>query len=107
MEIVWSDFAVESLSNIFVYVQSFFGKRTASATAQKVIAFVESLANTPYLGKHLLHLSQFGEVRCVFYKQNHIYYLITENRIEIILVWDGRQDPRRLQHLLVDFLIKK
>lgn len=107
MEVIWSDFAVESLSDIFVYVQGFFGKRTAHTTARKVIDFVESLSDAPQQGKQLLHLSQFGEVRCAFYKQNHIYYLIIENRIEIILIWDGRQDPKRLQHLLVDFLMKK
>ena len=29
------------------------------------------------------------------------------NRIEVIIIWDGRQDPRRLQNLLIDFLTKQ
>lgn len=30
-----------------------------------------------------------------------------EDRIEVIIIWDGRQDPRRLQNLLIDFLTKQ
>ena len=72
MEVVWTDLAVESLADIFAYVQNFFGKRTASSTAKKVIDFVESLGNAPYLGKHLAHLSHLGEVRCVAFSTSRI-----------------------------------
>ncbi len=74
MEVIWSDLAFESFRNIVQYVQEFFGKDIADNTAIKIISFVESLKNSPQLGKRLLHLSQHGEIRCAFYKQNHIYY---------------------------------
>lgn len=106
MEIVWSDLAVESLSDIVSYIQGFFGKRTAQNIAAKILSFVDTLASSPYMGKQLLHLSRYGEIRCAFYKQNHVYYQLFEDRIEIIIVWDGRQDPHRLQSLLIDFLTK-
>ncbi len=107
MEIVWSDLAIESLYDILLYVQGFFGKKTANNISVKIISFVESLGSSPYIGKRLSHLSQYGEIRCIFYKQNHIYYQIYEDRIEVIIIWDGRQDPRRLQNLLIDFLTKQ
>lgn len=78
MEITWSGLAVESLSDILTYIQSFFGKRVSS-------------------------LSHLGEVRCALYKQNHIYYLINDKHIEIILIWDGRQDPKQLQNIFYSF----
>ena len=31
-------------------------------------------------------VSQYGEVRCAFYKQDHIYYQIYEDRIEVIFM---------------------
>ena len=31
-------------------------------------------------------MSQYGEVRCAFYKQDHIYYQIYEDRIEVIFM---------------------
>lgn len=106
MEVVWSDLAFESFSNIIQYIQGFFGKKMADDIAIKIISFIESLGRSPHLGKKLSRLSQYGEIRCTFYKQNHIYYQIFEDRIEIIIVWDGRQDPCRLQNLLIDFLTK-
>mgnify|MGYP003003515448 CR=1 FL=1 len=106
MEIVWSDLAFESFSDILQYIQGFFGKKTADSIAAKMISFVESLGHSPRMGRELLHLSRYGEERCAFYKQNHIYYQVFENRIEVIIIWDGRQDPRHLQNLLIDFLTK-
>ena len=47
----------------------------------------------------------YGDVRCIIYKQNQIYYRISENQVEIILVWDGRQDPNRLRTILLNFLV--
>lgn len=100
MEIVWTDFAIESLSEIISYIESFFCQKTADNAALKIIAFVETLAQSPCMGKPLLYLSKYGDIRCVFYKQNHIYYQIIENRIEILIIWDGRQDPDRLRNIL-------
>ena len=107
MEIVWSDLAIESLVDIVAYIQSCFGKKLADSTARKIIHTVSSIGVTPYIGKKVDSFSQFSDIRCVFYKQNHVYYMVFDNHIEIILVWDGRQDPQRLQNLLVDFLINK
>lgn len=107
MEVVWSDLAFESLYDIISYIQGFFGKKTANNIAAKIISFTNSLGTSPYIGQQLLHLSKYGEIRCAFYKQDHIYYQIFENKIEVIIIWDGRQDPRRLQNLLIDFLTKQ
>ena len=103
---MWSDLAFESFYDILLYVQGFFGKKTADGIAAKIISFVESLGSSPYLGKQISHLSQYGEIRCAFYKQNHIYYQTFDNKILIIIVWDGRQDPHQLQNLLINFLTK-
>lgn len=106
MEVVWTDLAVESLSDILSYVQGFFGKRIAKSTSDKIVSFVSTLGTSPYIGRRLATLSSYGEVRCAYYKQNHIYYRIKEQRIEIIIVWDGRQDPLRLRSMLLDFLTR-
>lgn len=107
MEVVWSNLAVESLYDILAYIQISFGKRTANSVALKIISFVESLGSSPYIGKRIPDLSDSENIRCAFYKQNHIYYQISDNQIEIILIWDGRQNPANLQKLLINFLINK
>ena len=87
MEVVWSDLAIESLYDILSYIQGFFGKKL------QIIL--------------LLTFVSIWRIRCIFYKQDHIYYQIYEDRIEVIIIWDGRQDPCRLQNLLIDFLTKQ
>ena len=62
-----------------------FGKKTVDDITIKIISFIESLGHAPHLGKKVLRLSQYGEIKCVFYKQNHIYYQMFEDRIEIII----------------------
>lgn len=37
------------------------------------ISFADSLGISPYFGKRLGYLASYGEIRCIFYKQNHIY----------------------------------
>lgn len=105
MEIVWTGLAVDSLSNIVQYVQSWFGVETASDVSTKILAFVDSLSISPYIGKRIKNLSQYGDVRCIIYRQNQIYYRLSENQVEIILVWDGRQDPNRLRMTLLNFFV--
>ena len=43
MEIVWTDLAIETLSDIVQYVQSWFGRDTASDVSKRIIAFVDTL----------------------------------------------------------------
>ena len=63
-----------------------YGKKTVDDITIKIISFIESLGHAPHLGKKVLRLSQYGEIKCVFYKQNHIYYQMFEDTIEIIIV---------------------
>jgi plasmid stabilization system protein ParE len=107
MEIVWSALSIESFDSIIAYVESFFGAKTSEKVSDKIASFVFSLARSPHIGC-LLHTSElYGELRCAFYKQNHVYYRIVGEQIEIILIWDGRQDPARVQALLIEFLMRE
>ncbi len=103
MEIIWTDFAVASLYDISEYVHYFFNDKIADDVTQKILSYVNTLSYSPKLGKRISSLSEYGEVRCAFYKKNHIYYRLFDNKIEIILVWDGRQDPCCLKSLLHKF----
>ena len=104
MEIVWTDAALESLYAVVEYVQYSFNQRQADNVARNIISFVSDLGCSPKIGKRIVHLSQYGEIRCVYYKINHIYYRIFGDRIEVLLVWDGRQNPERLRAILQNCL---
>jgi plasmid stabilization system protein ParE len=106
MEVVWSDTAIDSLADIVLYIQRFFSRRVASNTIIRIRTFVAGLSHSPRIGR-LIHSSElYGELRCAYYKQNHTYYRIVNGQIEVILIWDGRQDPSRVQALLINFLMR-
>ena len=81
MEVVWSDLAIESLYDILSYIQGFFWEKTANNIAVKIISFIESLGSSPYVGKRLLHLSQYGELDAFFI--NKTIFIIRFMRIEL------------------------
>ncbi len=107
MEVVWSDLAFESLYDIVEYIQASFSRQVADDATQKIVSFVEMLADSPQMGKRVTYFAQHGEIRCAFLKRNHIYYQLREDKVEIILVWDGRQDKVRLRSILEKFLSKR
>ncbi len=99
MEVNWSESALESYSNILDYIQIYFTESTAQRAALKLREYIDKLRYFPNLGKLIFDTSKIGMIRCVFHKQNHIYYQITD-KIEILLIWDGRQNPQRLKSQL-------
>ncbi len=103
MVVVWSDLAYESLYDIVAYIQGFFGKKVAIETSIRIENFVASIAQNPLIGKRVSKRTEYGEIRCILYKKNQIYYSVNEDRIDIILIWDGRQDPRKLKQLLTKY----
>jgi plasmid stabilization system protein ParE len=105
MELIWSDLATDSLKDILVYVEGFFGRTVSQKTSDRIISFIRSLERIPRLGRPVPDFQEYGEVRCTFYKKNHIYYWIRGEQIVLIIIWDGRQDPTRLYDILIDFLV--
>ncbi|MDR0894234.1 MAG: type II toxin-antitoxin system RelE/ParE family toxin [Prevotellaceae bacterium] len=106
MEVIWSKLSIDSVDSIITYVERHFGNKTAAKVYRKIISFLLSLSHTPRMGTVMPQFSQFGEIRRAVFKQNHIYYRIMDSQIELIIIWDGRQDPSRLYDMLIDYLTK-
>lgn len=100
MEIVWSDLALASLTDILAYVDACFGKSVAQRVYKQIFLNVNRLKEKPFGGRIVKVLDNGNEIRYVLYKYNRIYFQIFDNKIEIIIVWDGRQDPKRLGLLI-------
>lgn len=104
MEIEWSSLAQKSLSNIAQYLSTYFGKATVERTLHSIVSFVGGLANKPYIGNASEDWCTYGDIRCAVYKCNQIFYIVKENKIIVIVVWDSRQNPRRLKQIVTTFL---
>lgn len=104
MDINWSQLAKLSLSNILYYIESNFNWLLANFIKDKIVAFTNSLVDKPRIGTIVEEFSEYGEVRRVLYKKNRIYYLIDDDSIIVIIVWDGRQDPNKVRTLIEQYL---
>ena len=106
MEIEWTDLAVASLEEIAVYISENFSEAIARKCVDEIVNHVKILETSPALGRPVSHLAKDGSIYCLNYKINQVYYRIINDHIQVILVWDGRQDPNVLYELVLGFLDK-
>lgn len=104
MEIEWTDLAVASLEEIAIYISENFSEAIARKCVEEIVNHVKILESSPELGRPISHLTKEASIYCFNYKRNQAYYRIINNRIQIVIVWDGRQDPNQLHELIFGFL---
>ncbi|MDO5615595.1 MAG: type II toxin-antitoxin system RelE/ParE family toxin [Cruoricaptor ignavus] len=97
MEIIWTDFAIENLKEIFEYYSFKANKKVAHKIRKNIFESTKHLINHPKSGQIEHHLEKL--------KQNHRYivsgnykiiYLIIENKIVITDIFDARQNPTKM-----------
>lgn len=103
MEVILSPFAKQSLSRIAAYITEKFSPLVSFRAMLSIRSYIKSLGNTPHVGKRIEEWSLHGEVRCVVYRQNQIYYVVHPNRMIIIVVWDTRQSQEQLKRVIAKF----
>lgn len=98
MNIVWTDFAIENLKDIFDYYSARANKKIAVKILKQILKSTKQLEDNPELGQIEFHLERL--------KQNHRYlvsgnykviYKVFENQIIIIDIFDTRQNPKKIK----------
>lgn len=95
--IIWSPSAKQDLENITDYLMSEWGSRVVSIFLHKVDSLIVQITINPkqYPLIHFQHKIR----RCVISKQNTLFYRAQKNEIEIVRIFDTRQDPEKLKIL--------
>ncbi|MBP7174137.1 MAG: type II toxin-antitoxin system RelE/ParE family toxin [Cloacibacterium sp.] len=97
MKIIWTDFAIENLKDIFDYYSVKANKKIAHKIRKSIFASTKQLINHPKSGQIEFNLERL--------KQNHRYilsgnykviYRVFENQIIIYDVFDTRQDSIKM-----------
>ena len=97
MKIIWHDLALEELASIGEKVLELFGEKVADKVVEDILSRVNSLAVNPFLGTKDEKYVPF----CVLHSwHNRIFYLVIENEIRIVAIWDNRRDEKKLSKLL-------
>jgi plasmid stabilization system protein ParE len=94
-KIVWSPLAQDDISDISEYLSEEWNNKTANHFISIVDHLVDHISINP---------RQFPEIhpelkvrKCVITKHNSIYYRVLEDQIDILRIFDTRQDPEKLR----------
>jgi plasmid stabilization system protein ParE len=97
MKVIWSDFATETLRDIYVYYKEAAGKTTADRIKHTIFSATKQLVKYPGSGRVEEHLTILGEDhRCLIKGNYKIVYKPVKEGILITDVFDTRQDPKKI-----------
>ena len=95
----WTDQAIRQMKEIYDFYKA-FGKKTIQKRISPIKKQVDRLTRFPYLGKVESNY-QGTESFCSLIEGDYkIIYLIREERIYIVAIFDCRQDPSNLYTML-------
>jgi len=100
LKIYWTDFAKSELRSIFQFYYGKVSLRVADSIVEGVINHVKILSHHPKIGPvELLLKERNREFRYLVFRNYKIIYWInaTKNRIDIIDVFDTRQNPEKIK----------
>lgn len=98
MRVIVSDDAMLRIRLTAIYIRKEFGRSSRDRFMQDVRQLRKLLADNPHLGHVeplLAHLPQMYR-SIVFGRLNKLVYLIHDDVIEIVDLWDVRRDPAAL-----------
>ena len=94
-KIIWAPLAESDLANIADYLFENWNVKTANQFVSLVNYLVNLISNNP---------NQFPQInsdlnirKCVITKHNSIFYRVSAKQIDILRIFDTRQDPNKLK----------
>ena len=102
LEVYWTQFAQDKLSEIFDYYEITASSRTARNLVIGIIDQTIVLGKNPNIGQiEELLISRPEKFRYLVYKNYKIIYWVNtiKNRIDIVNVFDTRQNPDKIEKL--------
>ena len=97
MKIIWTDFAIENLKDIFDYYSNKANKKVAHKIRKQILTSTKQLINNPKSGQIELNLEKLNQKHRYIVCENYkIIYKIVDTKIIINDIFDGRQNPIKM-----------
>jgi len=99
MKVYWTQFAECKLDDVFLYYSEKASVRIAQKLVEGIVGKSLELERNPLMGqKESLLADRIQEFRYMIYKNYKMIYWLNydKNRIEIINLFDCRQDPLKI-----------
>jgi plasmid stabilization system protein ParE len=93
--VIWSEYAVNDFENILEYLNLKWGNSVVNSFIDKTDSYIAQISMTPDLFP-IIHKSRKIR-RCVLTKHNSLYYRFKKDRIDILRIYDNRQNPQTLK----------
>src|SRR6056297_549132 len=93
-EIIWSPLAEQDLGNILEYLAEKWNQKVIIRFLHKIDITINQIAKVP--NQYPIIKRKLQVRKCVVTKQNTLFYREIEKRIEILRLFDTRQDPEKL-----------
>jgi plasmid stabilization system protein ParE len=91
-EIKWSEKAENQLYDIFNYLEKEWSLKVALNFTEEVDFILDLLKESPFIGQE--YETENSNVRFLLIsKHNTLFYLIENNSINLLNIFDNRQDP--------------
>ncbi|WP_074722917.1 type II toxin-antitoxin system RelE/ParE family toxin [Flavobacterium frigoris] len=93
--IKWSSLAEDDLTKILDYLEIRWNKNVCTKFINKLDFCIDLIRKNP---KQFPFINKDFQIRkCIITKQNTLYYRETNSRIEVLRLYDTRQNPDSLQ----------
>jgi len=96
-EIIWSPLAEKDLGEILEYLSENWNQKLIFRFLSKIELITNQIAKIP--NQYPIINKKLRVRKCVVTKQNTLFYREAEKRIEILRLFDTRQDPKKLKFL--------
>lgn len=95
--VIWSPSARKDPENITDYLMHVWGIKVLEKFLRRLDKLIEHIVINPK--QYPLINNKLKLRKCVITKQNTLYYRVINNHIQIIRIFDTRQDPHKLKIL--------
>ncbi|MFM6945792.1 MAG: type II toxin-antitoxin system RelE/ParE family toxin [Flavobacteriales bacterium] len=97
MKVVWADLAIRSLHHtLFFWIEHTLSEKYSNQLLEKIDAAILWIQKFPNSGK----LYKKGPIRKIIIDDLSIFYIVDIKNILILLIWDNRQNPNKLNVIL-------
>jgi len=97
-QVIWTNFAISELKNIFLYYRMVAGDKTADKIRKSIFNSTKSLIKNPLIGAIEENLTELKQGHRYLVEGNYkIIYRIIDNTIYITDIFDCRQNPIKMK----------
>lgn len=98
MKIIWTDFAIQNLKDIFDYYSKNANKKVAHKIRKQILASTKQLIQNPVSGQTELNLEKLNQkYRYLVVGNYKVIYNFLHDEIRIVDIFDTRQNPLKIE----------